>query len=369
MEPWAWAAALAAALAVASAAHYLFWTWKLRVPGTEDEILVAVAADGWRLALARRRPRGPPRELPVLLVHGLAVNRLFMDFGDRAHSLSAHLAAAGFDCFALDLRGHGSSRRGPRRDWCFDDYVRLDLPAALDAVRAATGAPRALLVGHSQGALLALAGAGLHPDRVAALVAMAGPTHVSVKPELRLLARAAFRFRRLVRPGARMMAPFAGLLHRGPSQASINTRNVERPVLRRLMASAIENVSTGVALQFRLWIREACFRSLDGAVDYRANLARSRQPALFVAAPADGLAPPEVVRAGYEAWGGPREWLLASRADGFSADYGHGDLLFGRRAPEEIYPRLSEWLARQAAPAARPGREPSRGAASAGRPG
>jgi pimeloyl-ACP methyl ester carboxylesterase len=368
MDPWAWVAALAAALLAASAAHYLFWTWMLRVPGTEDEILRTVAADGWSLALARRRPRGPPRELPVLLLHGLAVNRLFMDFGDRTHSLSAHLAAAGFDCFALDLRGHGDSRRDGGRGWSFDDYVRLDLPAALDAVRAATGAPRALLAGHSQGALLALAGAGLYPDRVAALVAMAGPTHVSLKRELRLLARAAVRFRRFVRLGARMVAPFAGLLHRGPAQASINTRNVERPVLRRVMANAIENVSAGVALQFRLWIRQECFRSLDGAVDYRANLSRSRQPALFVAAPADGLAQPEVVRAGYEAWGGPREWLLASRADGFSADYGHGDLLFGRRAPEEIYPRLSEWLARQAALAARPGREPARGGAQQRQP-
>jgi pimeloyl-ACP methyl ester carboxylesterase len=344
-----------AALVAAGAAHYLFWTWKLRVAGTEDEILFAATADGWRLALGRRRPRGPARELPVLLVHGLAVNRLFMDFGDGRHSLAAHLAGAGFDCFALDLRGHGASRRGPRRGWCFDDYVRQDLPAAIEAVCAATGAPRVLLAGHSQGALLALACAGLYPDRVAGVVAMAGPTHVSVKRELRLFARAAFRFRYFTRFFARMSAPFAGFFPAGPLRASIDTRNVEGRVLRRMLASAVERVPTGVALQFRWWIRQDLFRSFDGAVDYRANLSRCRQPALFVAAETDGLAPPAVVRSGHDAWGGPKSWLLASRACGLSADYGHGDLLLGRRAPEEIYPRLSDWLSRQAAPAARAG--------------
>ncbi len=351
---WLWTAA---ALAAAAAAHYIFWTLWLRVPGGEDELLFATAADGWKLALARRRPRGAARRLPVLLLHGLAVNRFFMDFGDPAHSLSAHLCRAGFDCFALDLRGHGSSRRGPRRRWSFDDYLRLDLPAALDAIRAATGAPRALLVGHSQGALLALACAGLTPDRVAGVVAMAGPTHVSVKRELRLFARLAFAFRHFTRFAARMTAPFVGLVPAGPLQASIDVGNVEPRVLRRMLASAVERVPTGVALQFRWWIRQDLFRSLDGAVDYRANLRRCRQPALFVAGESDGLAPPEVVRAGYEAWGGPKDWLCARRADGFSADYGHGDLVFGRRAPEEIYPRICEWLIRaqheRAAPAAR----------------
>jgi pimeloyl-ACP methyl ester carboxylesterase len=347
--------AAAAALVLATAAHYAFWTWMLRLPGTEDEVLRARTADGWNLALGRHRPRGPARSLPVLLLHGLAVNRLFMDFGDRRHSLSAHLADAGFDCFALDLRGHGRSRRGPGRSWTFDDYVREDLPAALEAVRAATGSTRVLLVGHSQGALLALACAALQPDRVAGVVAMAGPTHVSVKRELRVFARAAFAFRHLTRLFARLSAPFAGLLPPGPLEASINTRNVERSILRRLMANAVERVPTGVALQFRWWIRQDLLRSLDGAVDYRANLARSRQPALFVAGESDALAPPAVVRAGFELWGGPKDWILASRANGFSADYGHGDLVLGRRAPEEIHDRVRDWLLRQAEPAARAG--------------
>jgi len=335
------ALAVAALLLAATLAHYLFWSRRLFLPASEDELVEARTGDGWRLALGRRRPRGPARRLPVLLVHGLAVNRRFLDFGGR-HSLAAFLAAAGFDCFSLDLRGHGDSRRGPRRDWCFDDYLAEDLPAALRAVALATGAPRVLLVGHSQGALLSLLLGALQPAQVAGVVAIAGPARLG--EGLAAFARIAFAFGSCSRFLARMVAPATGYLHLGVAQASINTRNVERTVLQRFLCTAVENVSGGVADQFHGWMRSGRFDSRDGAVDYRALLGQGRAPALFLAGARDGLAPPDAVRAGHDLWSGPRSWICASAAEGFSADYGHGDLVFGRRAPEEIYPRLRAWL-------------------------
>jgi pimeloyl-ACP methyl ester carboxylesterase len=261
-----------------------------------------------------------------------------VDFGVERWSLSAHLAAAGFDCFALDLRGHGASREGPARDWTFDDYLDLDLPAALDAVRTVTGEERVLLVGHSQGALLALTCAARHPGRVAAVAALAGPVRLGPVPRLAALA---FEVRFMLRFLARMVAPFAGLLH--VRLASIETRNVDRPVLRRFLANAVEDVSAGVARQFLRWIAEGRFDARTGE-DYRALLPRARAPALFVVAPRDGVAPPPSVLAGHDAWGGPRDLLVAGRERGFACDYGHGDLVLGRHAPEEVFPRVRDWL-------------------------
>ncbi|HYG70384.1 MAG TPA: alpha/beta fold hydrolase, partial [Anaeromyxobacteraceae bacterium] len=185
---------LAIALALLVAAlltvlHYVFWTWWLRVPGGEDELLFAETRDGWRIAVAHRRPRGPARRPPVVLCHGIAVNRQTLDFGIERYSLAAFLARAGFDCFAIDLRGHGDSKRprGGARRWNLDTYLRQDVPAVLDLVRERTGASQVLWVGHSQGALLGMAACALYPDRVKALVQLAGPVHFRAQERLRRL--------------------------------------------------------------------------------------------------------------------------------------------------------------------------------------
>src|SRR5438552_4928421 len=127
--------------------------------------------------MGRRAPRGQPRRPPVLLCHGLSANRASLDFGVPRYSLALALANAGFDSFALDLRGHGDSRRGSPPAWSFDTYLSQDIPAALDEVRAATGAEQVLWLGHSQGALLGLVAAGMYPSRIAGVVALAPPTH------------------------------------------------------------------------------------------------------------------------------------------------------------------------------------------------
>jgi pimeloyl-ACP methyl ester carboxylesterase len=341
-------------LAVLTVLHWAFWTWKLAAPTREDEVLTARTRDGWTLYLGRRRPRGEPRLPPVLLVHGIAMNRQAFDFGVERYSVARFLAAAGLDCFTLDLRGHGRSRRGPTRRWNLDTYLREDLPAAFDAIRAATGHDRVLYVGHSQGALLGMAACLLHPARVAALVALAAPAHFHAQPRLARLVRLRhLGAGRLLRELARMIAPFSGYWHPRPLDLSVNMRNVERSVYRRLLANAIEDLQPGVLEQFATFVREDAFRAMDGAVDYRAGLPRCTQPALFVSAEKDGLAPPAVVEAAFDAWGGPKRYWSCGR------DYGHADLLLGRNAPEVVFPQIRDFLLEHAAVGSAGGRAPA----------
>jgi pimeloyl-ACP methyl ester carboxylesterase len=335
------AAAVAGALGLLTAAHYAFWSRRLRVAAREDELCWAVTRDGWELAMGRCRPRGTPRRIPVLLVHGIAMNRLAFELGVGRYALSPFLAAAGFDCFALELRGHGQSRprAGAPRRWNLDTYLAQDLPAALERIRELTGASQVLYVGHSQGALLGLAGAALYPERIAGIVALAAPVHFDAQAKLKRLVRLRYPLRgRYLRFLARMISPFSGYWHPALADLAINLRNVEPRVYRRLLANGIENLPAGVLEQFDAFIREDTFRSLDGAVDYRAALERCRQPALFVAAERDGLAPPAVVQAAHRRWGGPKRYVL------FERGYGHTDLLLGRRAPEEVYPVIRDFL-------------------------
>ena len=102
---------------------------------------------------------------------------------------------------------------------------------------------------------------------------------------------------------------------------------MERPIYRRLLMNAIEELPPGVVHHFVTLALEGRLGSLDGREDWLAGLAACRQPALFVAAPHDGLAPPASVEEGYARWGGEKSLRLAA------PEVGHGDLVLGRRAP------------------------------------
>ncbi len=324
---------------IATVAHLLFWRWWLHAPGGEDETVEAVAADGWRLALGRRRPRGAPRITPVLLVHGVAMNRQALDFGVERWSLSAALSAGGLDCFALDLRGHGGSRRRPagaEATWTLDHYLSLDVPAALEAIERATGQRRVFFVGHSQGALLGLAAAQRYPDRIAGVVALAPPVRMPVAVKLRLLPQLA-RWR-LFRPLSALVAPLSGWWQPPGAGLALQLGNMERPVYRRMLMNGMEELQPGVVDHFRLLALEQRLGSYDGSEDWREGLARCRQPALFVAAPCDGLAPRSGVEEAHARWGGEKTLLLAGPG------VGHGDLLLGKQAPTELFPVVRDWI-------------------------
>src|SRR5258707_15741577 len=91
----------------------------------------------------------------IVFIHGAGMDHTVWALQTR------YFAHHGRNVLALDLPGHGRSA-GPGLA-SIDEMARCVL-AVLDAV----GAKRAALVGHSMGALIALATASLAPDRIAA---------------------------------------------------------------------------------------------------------------------------------------------------------------------------------------------------------
>jgi serine phosphatase RsbU (regulator of sigma subunit)/pimeloyl-ACP methyl ester carboxylesterase len=98
---------------------------------------------------------------PVLAVHGLTAN-------GRCWDTIADALGPAHRFLAVDLRGRGQSGRPPA-GYSVAAHVR-DLIEVLDGL----GLARAVLMGHSLGAFIALATAAEHPDRVERLVLVDG---------------------------------------------------------------------------------------------------------------------------------------------------------------------------------------------------
>lgn len=109
--------------------------------------------DGIELVLSLHEGIG---DLPVLLLHGLSQQRHFWDPVVRRTS-SRPLAA-------LDQRGHGDSDTDLDADYSIRACAS-DVAAAMDAL----GWARAVVVGHSWGAAVAVAAAAAMPERIPAV--------------------------------------------------------------------------------------------------------------------------------------------------------------------------------------------------------
>ncbi len=118
---------------------------------------------------------------------------------------------------------------------------------------------------------------------------------------------------------------------------------------KRLLAYGSADTSGGVALQFIDLLESGRFRSLEG-VDFKVGLAQVKVPVLVVAARLDRIALTPAVRDGFNALGGPKAWLLITRANGARAEYGHMDLVIGDRAPDEVWRPVLEFFQRHPLP-------------------
>ena len=109
----------------------------------------------------------------VLFLHGFAQNHTAWHL--PAHrSLLCFAAACGFDAFALEMRSAACRDTGAAPATCTYQLATDDVPQALRLVARLSGHPRAFLVGHSLGGLVACAAAGLHPGLVAGVAPLAG---------------------------------------------------------------------------------------------------------------------------------------------------------------------------------------------------
>jgi polyhydroxyalkanoate synthase len=315
--------------------------------------------DGWEISMfhlpASVRAAGSAHwGTPLLMAHGTSVNRFHFLLGEP--SLAEYLAEQGFDVWLFEYRGDRSSRAPDAATWrggawSVDEIARHDVPAALDHVRRQTGGRPVYWVGHSLGGVLgSVAAQGERASQIAGLVAIGSPGDFRQPNDLALRAgrllwllpkQGQVPTRGVAKAVVPLLdvAPDAPLLH-----AIYNAENADAGFLLHFVDAAMENIGRGTVEQYGSWIGGS-LRSRDGAEDWSRGLAQIRVPVLLMAGRVDHIVPPWTVRAAYDRIGSEdKTWLVLGQGWGTSQDYGHGDLLLGKRAAEEVFPKVAKWL-------------------------
>lgn len=319
---------------------------------TKPEIHYAKTEDGWKIALHHHV--GKKFRYPVLLVHGLASNYRNMDFPLEDLSLSRYLSRQGFDCWIVDLRGSGLSKksRWAPYKWYFDDFVFQDLPAATDLILKKTGAKRLHWLGHSLGGVLAFPFANFYHRKkvLQSLITIASPVTTASRPGYFKITH---RFDRILKlfprlpykTLSRMATRFVDLLLGLEGNALFSKDNMTREILITIMQHAVESVPSSLILQIHDWLKHNYFGSKDRKIDFRESMNHITMPMLMVCGAADSFTPLADIRLAFRKIPSKKKSLLVfGKSGGHEHDYGHIDLVLGKNSPKEVFPQLLNWL-------------------------
>ena len=291
----------------------------------------------------------------MLLVHGFGQNRYAWHLPSR--SLVNHLARAGFDVFNLDLRGHGRSRDlGARMPKGVADYIREDLPIAVEEVQRHTGNKPVFLVGHSLGGLVCYAAAPRLAGAVAGVASIGSPYHFTRGSWALGAIRVFFRAMSIahIKPvnAPIFMSPWGMVMKRSRFLAEsrfypIPLRGwhagaLEPEIFEEHLRLAFDRGSIAEMSNLFAWATERRFGGSES--DFVERFEQMDVPLLVVAGANDDLAPPASVR--------PAFANSVSRDKTYRAvPLGHIDLLVGREAPKLTWRVVEEWLTSRASAA------------------
>lgn len=269
-------------------------------------------SDGVELSLLRFA--GDVRwDPPVLLTHGTLSN---------AHvcgPLASFLADQGFDCWIVELRGHGQSQVTEGNP-DFQHLADFDVPAAIEAVRRRTGKSQTFLIGHSGGGLVFLMHLARNPESCKYVKGLVTLASQATEAGTTLSAR--------MKIGG--FATITNLLGYLPGPA---------------LGLGPENESRSVMNQWFRWNWSRRWLGRDG-FDYAEALGHVDVPTLVLAGAGDRfIAPVRGCQRLYDLLGSQdKRLVICGTSTGFAEDYGHTRIIASRAARQEIWPVILDWM-------------------------
>jgi pimeloyl-ACP methyl ester carboxylesterase len=316
-----------------------------------DEVHMVVTPDLWRIRLCRYKSKTGAGE-PVLLCHGFMSNQFNFTLPD-GEAMVDYLAARGYDCWTIDLRGNLSSVPPYGRtynDPTMDDHLLKDVPAALEFIRKTTGSPRVHWIGHSMGGMLFYAyDATFGGGKIASAVTLGSPIGFDGlefhNPAVVLFVRRAMG-RLAFRGGMRLLLSLFVRIKPTVTLVPVAFSNLHKAFFdANTFYMAADTPPIKVARNLAQAARLKTWKVKNGEVDVFDSLRRLHTPLFAIFGSADPLVPAQTVDAFFEKAAAPdKRMLLLSKENGFADDYSHLDLVFGKEAPSEVFQPIADWL-------------------------
>lgn len=320
--------------------------WALRNPReplarrserTPTEARWVSTEDGWELPLRRIVPRPGARGEPIVLATELGTGDHTLDALPE-HSLARRLHRAGFDVWWFHHRGTPQARPPARIEHCDMDAVAVyDIPAALERIRAVSGAEQVLWVGHGIGAQVALIHLARGGTGLAGLVSLTAAVQF---PRSHTRARIAGRVAAWLPPEWRVpLGTVADVLAPGPGEQVIAPLAQSADALdrRSLLLHGVEAVRLGLIRQGAMWFEQGHLSDRTGTIDYTEALRHRTVPLFVVSASGDPLCPPDAV-APLTQHAPHCESLVLDQT------WGHFDPLLGPDATHAVFVPIEAWL-------------------------
>ena len=280
----------------------------------KEKLYTRSMKNGGEIVLHRLlKPASDTLGIPIIVAHGTLSN------AEAVRDLALYLSSLGFDCWLLEWGGHGHSI--PSSRWQNFEYPALnDAPTAIDEVLKITGHKQLFWLSHSGGGHLPLMHLARNPDKqkkIAGIVTL-GTQATDAAQGLGDILRAYY---------------------------ILIVSNILGGVPQKFFPiNIVEGEPTRLLSQWAKWNLKQKWLGKDG-FDYMANLSGLNMPFFMIAGGDDTIAPLSGCLKFYENIGSQdKSWLECSRAEGFSKDYNHGQLVRGSATKNEVFPKIAEWF-------------------------
>jgi polyhydroxyalkanoate synthase len=307
-----------------------------------------------KLRLLHYRPAvEAPSAIPLLIVPSL-INRYYVLDLVAGHSMVEYLVGQGLDVYLLDWGTPGPEDRLTT----FDHYITGYLRRAVQRVRSISGQERISLLGYSMGGTFAAIFAALYGRYVANLVALAAPIDFHDDGILSQWTRKdRFNVDLIVdtlgaMPAALMQASFRMLkpTYQIAQQIALAEQFGDTTAVQDFLAMQVwldDNIPF-LGEAYRTYIKELYQENhlIQGKLvvgGRRVDLAQIEAPLLTVVAANDCICPPQSSTVLHAA-------VASADRQTLELQGGHTSVVAGRDAPNQLWPRLAEWLLARSEP-------------------